>query len=93
MQRSAERLGTHQADARVNIAFRDGLYDWNALRAFAEDVVAKSASEGEAQQPRTLWLGQIHAEQHDVCAGDRLDAERSVALLPAHRKALLGPRW
>jgi len=29
-------------DARVNIAFRDGPYDWDALRAFAEDVVAKS---------------------------------------------------
>jgi hypothetical protein len=28
--------------ARVNIGFRDGPYDWDALRAFAEDVVAKS---------------------------------------------------
>ncbi len=28
--------------ARVNIAFRDGPYDWDALRAFAEDAVAKS---------------------------------------------------
>jgi len=28
--------------ARVNIAFRDGPNDWDALRAFAEDVVAKS---------------------------------------------------
>jgi len=28
--------------ARVDIAFRDGPYDWDALRAFAEDVVAKS---------------------------------------------------
>ena len=28
--------------ARVNIAFRDGPYDWDARRAFAEDVVATS---------------------------------------------------
>ena len=28
--------------ARVNIALRDGPYDWDELRAFAEDVVAKS---------------------------------------------------
>jgi len=28
--------------ARVNIAFRDGPYDWDELRAFAEDVVAES---------------------------------------------------
>ena len=28
--------------ARVSIAFRDGPYDWDALRAVAEDVVAKS---------------------------------------------------
>jgi hypothetical protein len=28
--------------ARVNIAFRDCPYDWDALRAVAEDVVAKS---------------------------------------------------
>ena len=27
--------------SRVNIAFRDGPYDWDALRAFAEDIVAK----------------------------------------------------
>ena len=27
--------------ARVNIAFRDGPYDWDALRAFADEVVAK----------------------------------------------------
>jgi len=27
--------------SRLNIAFRDGPYDWDALRAFAEDVVAK----------------------------------------------------
>jgi len=27
--------------ARVNIAFRDGPYDWDALRAFAEEIVAK----------------------------------------------------
>jgi alkanesulfonate monooxygenase SsuD/methylene tetrahydromethanopterin reductase-like flavin-dependent oxidoreductase (luciferase family) len=27
--------------ARVNIGFRDGPYDWDALRAFAEEVVAK----------------------------------------------------
>jgi len=27
--------------ARVNIAFREGPYDWDALRAFAEEVVAK----------------------------------------------------
>jgi hypothetical protein len=28
--------------ARVNIAFRDGPYDWDALRAYAEEVVAKT---------------------------------------------------
>ncbi len=27
--------------ARVNIAFRDGPYDWDALRAFADEVVAR----------------------------------------------------
>ena len=27
--------------ARVNIAFRDGPYDWDALRAFAEEIVAR----------------------------------------------------
>ena len=27
--------------SRLNIAFRDGPYDWDALRAFAEDFVAK----------------------------------------------------
>src|SRR5437879_4918060 len=27
--------------ARVNVAFRDGPYDWDALRAFAEEVAAK----------------------------------------------------
>jgi alkanesulfonate monooxygenase SsuD/methylene tetrahydromethanopterin reductase-like flavin-dependent oxidoreductase (luciferase family) len=27
--------------SRLNIAFRDGPYDWDALRAFAEDIVAK----------------------------------------------------
>ena len=26
---------------RVNIAFREGPYDWEALQAFAEDVVAR----------------------------------------------------
>ncbi len=28
--------------ARVNIAFRDGPYDWDALQAFAEEVVARA---------------------------------------------------